>query len=121
MHAAGQFSLYTVTASAESVDGSTPAARVTWSTTAPPECVRRSVRVNFRTSRTGPGVTTYASETEFILTDLQCATYYYIRVDVPGNIINIPHISSSPVQVFVGGKEIVCMEELHLCYKITST
>ena len=123
MHAAVQFTLSTVTVSAESVDGSTPAARVNWSTTAPPQCVA-SVRVEFRASSRGPAVTTYTttntSQTAVIRTGLQCGANYYIRVVVTGNINNAPHISSSPVQVFVGGKEIVCIEKLHLCYKITS-
>ena len=87
MHAATQFSLSTVTASAESVDGPTPAARVTWSTTIPPECVA-AVRVEFRTSRMGPVVATYTttntSQTEIIQTGLQCAIYYYISVVVTG-------------------------------------
>ena len=48
MHAAAQFGLSTVTVSAESVDGPVPAARVTWNTTVPPECVA-SVWVEFRT------------------------------------------------------------------------
>jgi len=39
MHAAADFSLYTVTASAERVDVSTPGGRVTWNTTVPPECM----------------------------------------------------------------------------------
>ena len=98
---------YTVTVSAESVDGPTPAARVTWNTTVPPECVT-SVRVDFRTSSMGPVVATYTtnstSETEFIQTGLQCVTYYYIRVVVTGHAI----LNSEKVQVFVGGKEIVC-------------
>ena len=78
MHAAVQFLLnYNVTVNAESVDGSTPAARVTWRTTAPPECVA-SVRVEFRTGVRGPVVATYTtnstSQTEFIQTDLQQQT-----------------------------------------------
>jgi len=60
---------------AESVDGSTPAARVTWSTTIPPECVA-SVKVDFRTVSSGPVVanytTTNTSQTEFIQTGLRC-------------------------------------------------
>ena len=75
MHAAGQFTLSTVTASAESVDGPTPTARVTWNTTVPPECVV-SVRVEFRTSSHGPAVATYTttntSQTAVIRTGLQC-------------------------------------------------
>ena len=107
MHAAVQFTLFTVTASAESVDGSTPAARVTWNITIPPECVA-SVRVDFRTSSSlGPIVATYTttntSQTVVIQSGLQCTTNYYITVVVTGNTNNIPHISSSPVQVFVGG------------------
>ena len=87
MHAAAQFSLFTVTASAESVGGPTPAARVTWNTTIPPECVA-SVRVEFRTSYFSPVLANYTttdtSETEVIQTGLQCATNYYIRVVVTG-------------------------------------
>ena len=111
MNAALQFSLYyTVTASAESVDGPTPAVRVTWNTTVPPQCVA-SVRVEFRTgSHSGPLVATYTttntSQTEIIQTGLQCVTNYYIRVVVTGAAGTL---SSSPVQVLVGGKEIVCM------------
>ena len=113
IHTALQFSLSTVTASAESVDGPTPAARVTWSTTVPPQCVA-AVRVNFRTgSYSGPVVTTYTtndtSETEIIQTGLQCATNYYIRVVVTGATSDGARVtlSSSPVQVFVGGKQTV--------------
>ena len=113
-HIAAQFSLSNVTVRAESVDGPTPAARVTWSTTAPPECVA-SVRVEFRTSIQGSVVATYTtnstSQTEIIQTDLQCATNYYIRVVVTGAASDGQHgtKSSRPVQVLVGGKAIVCM------------
>ena len=83
LHTAVQFLLHTVTVSAESVSGLTPGARVTWSTTAAPECVK-SVRVDFRTSRHGPVVanytTTNTSETEIIQNGLQCGTYYYINL-----------------------------------------
>jgi len=83
MHAAAYFSLLTVTVSAEREDGSTPGARVTWSTTAPPECVA-SVTVEFRTSSHGSVVSSYTttntSETEVIQTGLWCETTYYIRV-----------------------------------------
>ena len=110
MHAADQLSRPTVTVSAESVDGSTPAARVTWNTTVPPECVA-SVTVQFRTSRYGPVVATYTttntSQTEIIQTGLQCATNYYIRVVVTGATSDGSTVSSSSVQVFIGGKEIV--------------
>ena len=96
---------------AESVDGPTPAARVTWSTTAP-ECVT-SVRVEFKTgSHSGPVVATYTtnstSQTEIIQSDLQCITYYYITVNVTGKKLNgiLPTVSSRPMQVLVGGKRL---------------
>ena len=125
MHAVTQFHFRTVTASAESVGGSTPGARVTWNTTVPPECVT-SVRVEFRTSshirdtvvasNTTTNTTTNTSQTEVIQTGLQCATSYYIRVVVtgeirqPGGMTDTPMLNSrSFVQIFVGGKEIVCM------------
>ena len=120
MHAVTQFYFRTVNVSAEHVGGSTPGARVTWNTTVPPECVT-SVRVEFRTSSShGPVVanytTTNTSQTEVIQTGLQCATSYYIRVVVTGNIrqpggmTDTPMLSSrSDVQSFVGGKETVCM------------
>ena len=93
---------------AESVNGPTPAVRVTWSTTAPPQCVT-SVRVEFRTrSQSGPVVATYTtnstSETEFIWTDLQCATNYYITVVVTGKISDGSHPTLSSRQVVVEGK-----------------
>ena len=120
MHAVTQFHFHTVTVTAERVGGSTPGARVTWSTTAPPECVT-SVRVEFRTSSSlGPVVanytTTNTSQTEIIQTVLQCATYYYIRVVVTGEIrrhggltVTVMLSSRSDVKIFVGGKETVCM------------
>ena len=88
MHAASQIVISTVvTASAESVDGRSPTARVTWNTTIPPECVA-SVRVEFRSSYFSPVLanytTTNTSETEIIQTGLQCATNYYIRVVLTG-------------------------------------
>ena len=112
MHAVTQFHFFIVTASAESVGGSTPGARVTWSTTVPPKCVA-SVRVEFRTSKLGPVVATYnttnTSQTEVIQTGLQCTTDYYITVVVSGVILNgiHPTLSSSPFQVLIGGNEIV--------------
>ena len=120
--AVGDFHFRTVTASAESVGGSTPGARVTWSTTIPPECVT-SVRVEFKTTSRGPVVATYnttnTSETEVIQTGLQCGTYYHIGVEVtaelrpPGGmpttqILSLPELLD--VQVFVGGNETVCMQ-----------
>ena len=120
MHAVTQFHFHTVNVSAERVGGSTPRARVTWSTTVPPECVT-SVRVEFRTSSShGPAVanytTTNTSQTEIIQTGLQCATSYYIRVVVTGEIrrhggltVTVMLSSRSDVKIFVGGKETVCM------------
>ena len=105
----------TVTVSAESVNAPTPAVRVTWSTTVPPQCVT-SVEVEFKTgSHSGPVVANYTTtsiaETEVIQTDLQCATNYYITVVVTGVTLNgiRPTKSNSTVQVLVGGKGIVCM------------
>ena len=104
--AAAHFSLSTtVTVNAESVDYSTPAVRVTWRTTASPECVA-SVTVEFRTSSTGPVVTSNttnnASQTEIIQSGLECATNYHISVVVAGQPGGT---RSGPVlQVFVGGK-----------------
>ena len=107
IHTATQFSLIsTVTVSAESVDGPTPAVRVTWSTTAPLECVA-SVRVEFRNSSRGPVVATYTtnsiSQTEFIQTDLQCTTNYYITVLVTGQLSDGSRPTQSSRQVVVGG------------------
>ena len=115
MHAATQFDFRSVTVlSAESVDGSTPGVRVTWSTTVPPECVA-AARVEFRTTSRGPAVTTYTttntSQTEIIQTGLHCVTNYYIRVVVTGDVRPTRMLSPEhqDVQVFVGGKETVCM------------
>ena len=118
MHAVTAFHFNNVTVSAESVGGSTPGARVTWNTTVPPECMA-SVRVEFRTSSShGPAVanytTTNTSQTEIIQTGLQCATSYYIRVVVTGEIrrhggltVTVMLSPRSDVQSFVGGKETV--------------
>ena len=90
---------------AEREDGPTLDARVTWSTTLPPECVA-SVTVEFRTSSRGSVVrsytTTSASGTEVIQTGLQCGTTYYIRVVVTG-VASLGTLSSNTVQVLVGG------------------
>ena len=109
MHAAADYSLlHTPTVRA---DGSTPAARVTWSTTVPPECVA-SVTVEFRTSSSGSVVrsytTTNTSETEVIQTGLQCGTTYYIRVVVTG-VASLGAVSSDQVQVVAGGKVTACV------------
>ena len=114
IHPAAQFGLSsTITVNAESVDGLTPSARVTWSTTIPPECVA-SLRVDFRTqSQSGMLVATYnttnISQTEVIQTGLQCTTDYYITVVVTGVILGgiRPTLSSRSTQVFIGGKELV--------------
>ena len=96
--------------SAEREDGPTPGARVTWSTTVPPECVA-SVTVEFRTSSSGSVVrsytTTNTAETEAIQTGLQCGTTYYIRVVVTG-VASLGTLSRDPVQVLVGGKVMYC-------------
>ena len=117
---AGEFGLSTVNVSAVSVDHSTPAARVIWSTVIPPECVT-SVRVEYRTERVGSAVATYTttntSQTEFIQTGLQCGTNYFIRVVVTGETSDGQRLTlSRSVQVFVGGKEIVCMRFDHNNY-----
>ena len=112
--AATQLSLSNVTVRAESVDGPTPAARVTWNTTVPLQCLA-SVKVEFRTQKIGSAATTNTTnstlQTEVIQTGLQCATNYFITVVVtgpPSRGLN-PTQSSRPVQVLVGGKGIVCM------------
>ena len=82
-----------------------------------------SVRVEFRTSSYGPVVATYTttnvSQTEVIQTGLQCATSYYIRVVVTGELrlpdgtpatpMLSPRLNDDIVQVLVGGKETVHM------------
>ena len=93
------------------MDGPTPAARVTWSTTVPPECVA-SVRVEFRTSSRGPAVatntTTNISQTEVIQTRLRCGADYYITVVVTGETSDGVQVTvnSGEVQVFAGGKKL---------------
>ena len=102
---------------AESVGGSNPGARVTWNTTLPPECVT-SVRVDFRTTTNGVLVATYTttstSQTEVIQTGLQCGASYNTRVVVAGEPTyqGVPlqqFLLSNQVQVFIGGKQIVCV------------
>ena len=96
--------------SAESANGSTPGVRVTWSTTAPPECVA-SVTVVFRPSEFGSVVTTYTttntSGTQVIQSPLQCATEYYIRVFVKGESQRLGGMERQSIQkrVVVGGEE----------------
>ena len=109
---------------AESVNGSTPGARVTWSTTIPAQCVT-SVRVEFRNeSSHGPLIatnttngpliatnTTNTSGTEFIQTGLHCGTNYYITAILSGKATFgsglVTARLSRLVQVFVGGKVVV--------------
>ena len=106
MHAGAQFSLYGVTVRAEREDGPLPAARVTWSSTAPPQCVL-SFTVEFRTESFGSIEksynTTNTSQTEVIQTGLQANTSYYIRVVVTG-VSSLGRLISNQVQVLVGGK-----------------
>jgi len=94
--------------SAESVDGSTPGARVIWSTTVPLECVA-SVTVKFISSRTVSGMrsytTTNTSETEVIETGLQCGTVFTIRVRVTGvPLLDHRTLANNQVDVTVGGE-----------------
>ena len=109
--AVASFAWQSVTVSAESVDGSTPGARVTWRTGVPLECVA-SVTVEFRTSSSGSVVRSYTpastSETEVIQTGLQCDTTYYIRVVVTG-VASLGTLSSNQVLVRVGGKVTACV------------
>ena len=94
----------------ESVGGSTPAVRVTWSTTAPAECVT-SVRVVFRRHTHGSVVTRYTtnntSGTQVIQSPLQCATEYYVRVFVSGESQRFAGAGRMSIQkrFVVGGKK----------------
>ena len=89
---------------------------MTWSTTAPPECVA-SVTVEFRTSSRGPVVTTYTttntSDTQVIQSQLQCATEYYVRAFVIAESQRLGgvHLQSIQKRVVVGGKE-NCVHEI---------
>ena len=110
IHTAGRFGIATINVNAESVDGSSPGARVTWSTTIPHECVA-SLRVDFRAqSEFGTLVATYnttnTSQTEVIQTGLQCTTNYFITVVFTGEILNSirPTLSNSVFRVLIGGK-----------------
>ena len=121
MHTDPEFLSFNVTARAESVGGSTPGVRVTWNTTLPPECVT-SVTVNFRTTTNRVLVASYtttSTQTEIIQTGLRCATSYYIRVVVSGKprYQGVPveqFLLSNQVQVFVGGKEILCAHKISI-------
>ena len=103
-------SSYAVTVSAESVGGSTPGVRVTWSTALPPECVT-SVRVNFYNNwiLVAANTSISTSENTVIQTGLHCATNYYITVQVTGDPRHQGSGSGNQlrfgtVQVLVGGK-----------------
>ena len=95
---------------------SPPGARVTWSTTVPPECVA-SIRVEFRSWRHGSVVRSYTtlntSQTEVTLTGPQCGTTYYIRVVVAGVSIVHGNLYSNQAQVLVGGKVTSCEVRLY--------
>ena len=116
LYAVAQFRSSTVTMSVESVGGSTPGVRVTWSTTVPPECVA-SVTVEFRRSERESVVTSYTttntSGTQVIQSPLLCAVVYYVRVYVIGDSQKLGGVIqySIPEQVFVGGKE-NCVDEI---------
>ena len=104
--AAFQFNSYPVTLSAESVNESTPAVRVTWRTAVPPECVA-SVRVVFRRSGRGTVTsytTTNTSGTQVIQSPLQCATEYYVQVLVAA-VQRLGGVQQRSMQKRVGGKE----------------
>ena len=111
-HADAQFRSSNLTMRAESVGGSTPAARVTWNTALPPECVT-AVTVNFRNNTSGVVVATNTatntSQTEVIQTGLQCGTSYKIKVVVSGKptydgVPFLQILSSNEVRLFIGGK-----------------
>jgi len=113
MYVAHECFFHTVTVRAESVDGSTPGARVTWSTTIPPECVA-SVTVEFRNGSNGSVVSSYTttntSETEVIETGLQCDTTYNIGVTVTGvGLLDNDALTSNEVDVPVGGEVNTCV------------
>ena len=109
--AAARFILSTITVSSESVvEGSTPAARVTWHTTIPPQCIA-FYRVEFRKSSFGPVVanytTTNVSQTEVIKKGLQPVTMYYISVVVVAGEApdgTHPTLRSREMRLLSGGK-----------------
>ena len=112
--AATEFSIFSqINASAVSLNGSIPAVRVTWNTTAPPNCVA-SVRVNFRTSSMGPVVAHYTStktsRTAVIQTGLRCGANYYVTVIITGKprdrVSARLQITISQVRVLAGGKKL---------------
>ena len=127
--AAARFTLATIIVSAESVNGSTPGARVTWRTTVPPECVT-SYRVEFRTSNRGPAVvnytTTNTSQTEVIQNGLQPNTMYYVTVMIVAGEApdgTFPTLMSRQVQMLSGGKYLntLCTKSYYCMPDLTLT
>lgn len=103
-HAGADFSTHFPTVNAERENGSTPRVRVTWSTTAPPECVA-SVKVESRSNSSTSVARSYTantSETEVILNGFQCGTNYYFRVVVTG--VSQLRTVDRTVQVIIEGK-----------------
>ena len=99
------------------MSGSTPGVRVTWRTTAPPECVV-SVEVVFRHGTHGSEVTSYTttntSGTQVIQSPLECATEYYVRVfAIAVSRLGGVHLPSIQERVVVGGKE-NCVHEIFI-------
>ena len=92
--------------STETVGGSTPGVRVTWSTTVPSKCVA-SVTVKFKLSEKAlaHNTTTISAETKVIQTGLQCATKYYIRVVVDSSS-QMGRWKSPQVEWLVGGNKL---------------
>ena len=106
--AAFDFLSYNVTLSAESLNESTPAVRVTWRSAVPPECVA-SVEIVFIRSGVGSVTnytTTNTSGTQVIQSPLQCATEYYVRVFIVA-VQRLGGVQERSMQkrVVVGGKE----------------
>ena len=91
---------------------------MTWSTTAPPECVV-AVRVEIRRSELGHVVTSYTttntSGTQVLQGQLQCATDYYVRVFIIGEAQRLGSCEMPSIQkrVVVGGKE-NCVHQLSI-------
>ena len=119
--AAARFTLATILVSAESVNGSTPGARVTWRTTVPPECMT-SLTVEFRTSNRGPAAvnytTTNTSQTEVIQNGLQPNTMYYVTVMIVAGKTpdgTFPTLMSRQVQMLSGGEYVKMLYKNSYC------
>ena len=118
-HAGADFSTRFPTVNAERENGSTPRVRVTWSTTAPPECVA-SVQVEIRTNSSTSVVrsyTTNTSETEVILIGFLCGTTYYFTVVVTG-VSAIVGTVETTVQVIIEGKSHCMCNKFTYSYSI---